>query len=202
MSDLSTWLLPAAFAVLGTIIVLVLTLRSRVRSGPKDAEPLANVAAFDLSCNVCRKSMIIHPSQLVRLTGPEVALCVRINPKLVGRPLAEYICPYCEASHCFVLDTRPPEWAGTNLYSPHSKGTLCMECGKPLRKPPWPQGQFDGRLNEAPELLADYGLVCSKCHAVTCVACVKDATRNRTKDGALVCPRCMRPPVTRVFHPS
>jgi hypothetical protein len=195
-------MLPLAFAIAGTVLVLALTLRARLASGTSSAGLIADAASFQMRCGICQKDLVIHPNQLVKLSGPELALSVRVKPKLVGRPLAEYVCPYCEASHCFAVDVRPPECVGTNLYLPRGAGALCMECGKPLRKPPWPIGYFDGRLNEAPELHPDYGLICSRCQAVTCVACVKDATRNRTKDGSFVCPRCMRSPVTGVFHPS
>ena len=187
--------------IAGTIVVLLLTFRAWQRN--KDVlSGVSKTGALEMVCSTCRRQLIIHPHQLVTLSSPEMALCVRIQPNLRGRRLAEFVCPYCEASHAFAVDKRTPEWFGANLYSPQAKTSTCMECGKPLRKAPWPPMYYDGRLNEAPELHADLGLVCSRCQAVTCVSCVKDATRKRTKDGSFVCPRCQRAPVNRVFHPE
>ena len=45
----------------------------------------------------------------------EVGLAVRIEPELAGRKLAEYICPHCEADHCFAIDRGQPEWVGVIL---------------------------------------------------------------------------------------
>lgn len=188
--------------IAGAVVVLALTVRAWLRSRDGVATRRSPTAPFEMECSTCHRRMVIHPNQLVSLSGPEMALCVRVKPDLRGRKLAEFVCPYCDASHAFVLDRRPPEWIGANLYSPQTKTSTCMECGKPLRKAPWPPMLYDGRLHEAPELHPDLGLVCSRCQAVTCVSCVKNATRNRTKDGSLVCPRCQRTPVNRVFHPE
>ncbi|MBX7255798.1 MAG: hypothetical protein K1Y02_05515 [Candidatus Hydrogenedentes bacterium] len=188
--------------IAGTVVVLALTLRAWMRSKEGSTRGGGPTSSFEMECNTCHRHLVIHPHQLVTLSGPEMALCVRVKPELRGRKMAEFVCPYCEASHAFLMDRRPPEWIGANLYSPQVKTSTCMECSKPLRKAPWPPMLYDGRLNEAPELHADLGLVCSRCQAVVCVACVKNATRNRTKDGSLVCPRCHRTPVNRVFHPE
>lgn len=157
--------------------------------------------ALEQACVSCNKPLVIGRADLTELSRPEMALAVRVRPDLTGRKLAEYVCPYCEASHCFAVERNRMEWVGVNLYSPHTTSARCMDCGKPLRTPPWPAGTYDGRLNEAPALQADFGLVCSKCHAVVCYACTQLATRGRTKDGSLVCPRCQRSPVDKTYHP-
>jgi hypothetical protein len=158
--------------------------------------------AIDYSCASCNKPLVIGKTDLTELSRPEMALAVRVRSDLTGRKLAEYVCPYCEASHCFAVDGRRIEWVGVNMYSPHTTSARCMDCGKTLRTPPWPAGTYDGRLNEAPSLQPDYGLICSKCHAVVCFACTQLATRGRTKDGSFVCPRCQRSPVDRSYHPT
>lgn len=202
MSETSIWVITVVIAVLGMAVVLARTHRARTsKAGPAHRGDVPPVAA-DLPCSSCGKPLVVHRSELVPLSRPEVALCVRVQPDLVGHKLAEYVCPYCEASHCFVVDGRTPVWVGANLYSPHQGGARCMDCGKPLQTPPWPAGAYDGRLNEAPSLQPDYGLVCSKCHAIVCVACTRLATRGRTKDGTFVCPRCARSPVDRSYHPG
>ena len=112
----------------------------------------------------------------------------------------EYVCPYCEAAHCFSTDERDPVWLGVNLYTPQARTNHCAECRRPLRRPPWRPGVYDGRLAAAPHIPPDVGLVCSKCGAVCCVACCRDVTRKRTKDGSLLCPRCGRGPLETVYH--
>lgn len=200
MSESIVILFCGTIAVVGSGLVVWYALSAReARSGPRRVSP-AN--ALEFTCTYCSKPLVVGKSELVDLSRPEMALCVRVKPALAGRRLAEYVCPYCEASHCFTVDGRRLTWVGVNMYSPHSGGARCMECRKTLRTPPWPAGTYDGRLNEAPSLQPDYGLVCSKCHAVVCYACTQLATRGRTKDGTFVCPRCQRSPVDKTYHPT
>ena len=190
-----------ATAAAGTGIVVTWALRSRpAASGGVSGRPGRN--ALQMPCTSCNRPLMIGREELVPLSKPEVALCVRVKPELTGKNLAEYVCPYCEASHCLSVTKRGLEWVGANLYSPHRGAARCMDCGKFLRTPPWPKGTYDGRLQEAPNLLPDHGLVCSKCQAIVCVDCTQRATRNRTKDGTFVCPRCFRSPVDKTYHPG
>ena len=191
---------PLVCAAIGTVIVIVLTMRAKAQQTSKTVRGVYATNTVEQQCNVCQKQMVIPAADLVPLQSVEMALCVRTMPALMGRKLAEYTCPYCEAVHCFTVDKRTPEWVGANLYSPQTKGTRCLNCSKPLKIAPWGEGAYNKRLQEAP-LQPDYGLVCSKCDAVVCVACTVDATRNRTKDGTFVCPRCFRPYVDRTYHP-
>ncbi len=191
---------PLICAAIGTAIVIVLTLRAKAQESSKTVRSVYATNTVEQQCNICQKQMVIPAADLVPLQSVEMALCVRAIPALMGRKMAEYNCPYCEAVHCFTVDKRTPEWVGVNLYSPQAKGTRCLNCSKPLKVAPWGEGAYNKRLQEAP-LQPDYGLVCSKCDAVVCVACSVDSTRNRTKDGTLVCPRCFRPSVDRTYHP-
>lgn len=191
---------PLICAIVGTAIVVVLTMRAKANAGKPATQPMTAQNVVRTSCPTCQRSLTIAPGDLQLLRGVELALCVRDNPKLGGRQLAEHICPHCEATLIFAVDVRTPEFVGANMFSPQTKGTRCLNCGKALRVAPWGEAAYYKRLHEAP-LEPDYGLVCSKCNAVVCVACTIDATRNRTKDGSFVCPRCFRSPVDRTFHP-
>jgi len=199
MENLPEWAIPAAagFGACLVIVAMVFALRAR----PKTSKKRAAKGSFQLTCNVCRHELVIAMQDLRPLEGTEIGLAVRILPHVVGRKLADYACPYCEADHCFTVDGGQPEWVGANLYSPQASGAKCMDCGKQLNRPPWPKGQFKGRPLEAPNASPDFGLVCSRCDAVCCVDCVQKATRNRTTDGSLLCPRCHRSPVDEYFYP-
>lgn len=194
------WIPPLVCAAIGTAVVVALTLRARANETAASTRGVYATNSIQQPCSVCQKQMVIPPEALVPLKSVEMALCVRIVPALNGRKLAEYTCPYCEAVHCFTVDTRTPEWIGANLYSPQTKGTRCLNCSRPLKVAPWGEGAYDKRLPEAP-LQPDYGLECSKCGAVVCVQCTVDATRGGPTDGAYKCPRCFRLGVDKTFHP-
>jgi len=200
MSSLPPWVAVGtlAFAVLGLGAVFGMAWRTArwKQHGPQTA-----VGAIHMACTVCQKELVFHRDILVLLTPPERALAVRVKPELVGRKLAEYVCPHCEAAHCFIVDGRRPEWVAANLYEPQTTSAHCMECHKPLRTPPWPPGEYDGRLEQAPALAPDYGLVCSRCQAVCCVACCANLARIRSKETKWMCPRCFRYPVDTLFYP-
>jgi hypothetical protein len=201
VDQLAPWVAPAtaAFAAAGVLIVLWVTLRPK-RTDDKPGAPRGDGTA-QLPCSVCQKEMVVHPNSMAPLSGPECALVARTLPKTVGKKILEHICPYCESSHYFLIEGKRIEWLGANLYSPQVNTSLCMECRRPLRRPPWPAGAFDGHLQDAPALAPEYGLVCERCKAVCCVECCTKATRNRTNNGTYHCPRCARSDVKVMFHP-
>ncbi len=187
----------AACAATGTLALLVwFVLRTR---GPRFGGP-GKGAAFELVCRVCNRDLVFGPSELVALSPVERALSVRAKPELVGHPLAEYVCPYCEAAHCYVTDEKPPRYAGTNLYQPQAGGARCMECGRELRAAPPSVTEVDFAAGGTTGLSEDCGLVCERCHAVCCVRCCEKTTRGRSLDGNLACPRCFRQPIREVFR--
>jgi ssDNA-binding Zn-finger/Zn-ribbon topoisomerase 1 len=192
------WVVPLAVGVGGAFVVVQLALHQR---GPRSGRRGSRSGTIDLPCSVCQKELVFTSSELTKLSGAEVALVVRSVPRARTRSVAEYVCPHCEASHYFLVDGAKPEWIGANLYTPETKTGRCQQCRKALHAPAWGQGQYDGRLKEAPFLRPDYGLVCPFCKSVICVECAERTSHNRTADGALICPRCHRQPVDRVFHP-
>lgn len=187
----------AAVAVLGTLVVVLLAVRQRRRS----KNPAEDKNTVEMACPICQRTLVIHRNQMIDLSGPEIALVVSEKPEIRGRGLAEYRCPHCDAAHCFLVDITPPQWLIANAFEPQAISTCCAECRKPVISPPWPEGQYDGRLEEAGDaLLPRHGLICPRCNAVCCVECCRKITRNRTPDGSLLCPRCSRGPVDKVFH--
>jgi hypothetical protein len=194
MSSLPQLVLPitAGFAVLGFLLLAVLTRRSK-RTG-------AGNRVIEMECSSCQKTLIIHPGEMTAMSPAEVALVVSVRPHVVGRTLGEYRCPYCDADHCFVTEGWPPEYVTSNAYESQAITAHCTQCEKSLRKPGWAAGNADQNALANPDLGDDHGLVCSRCDAVCCVRCCHDATRNRTEDGSLLCPRCHRGPVEKVFR--
>ena len=152
-------------------------------------------------CPVCGDENQIHYETLPVLSSAEKALVVRERPEVVGKELREYVCRQCDASHCFVFSEGRRRYIGANLYGGQAFGNCCVECRRPLERPPWNPGTHDGDLESAPGPIDSYGLRCRHCGAVTCVACCRATTRNRTKDGSLLCPRCFRGPQEHFFHP-
>lgn len=196
MPALGPLVLPITIAVAAVGILIVLAPRL-LRSG-KGMQ--AKGAAFEMPCTVCQQTLVVAPADLASIRGPEMALVVRECKGAEGRPLGGYRCPYCEAYHVFAMDTSPPKWLVANPFEPQLVTNHCMECRRPLQRPPWPQGEYDGRLNELQDLLPKHGLVCSRCGSICCLECCRDATRGRTADGSLLCPRCFRGPVDKIHH--
>lgn len=194
MSSLPQLVVPitAGFAVLGTIVLVMLTRRSS-RDGAAN-----RIVEFD--CTSCQKTLIVHLGEMTPISPAETALVVSVKPRVVGRTLGEYRCPYCDADHCFIVEGWPPEYVTTNAYESQKITGRCTQCEKALRKPGWPAGDRDAGWPGNPDLSDDHGLVCSRCAAVCCVSCCRDATRNRTEDGSFLCPRCHRGPVEKVFR--
>ena len=188
------WIFPITFtcAFIGVLIVFLWVRHGN--AGPDGAR------LQEMTCTVCHKQLYFESHHLEPLSPPETVLAVRAHPRLVGKKLAEYVCPYCEAAHCFVSEARFFEWIGVNLYEPRQKTANCLECGKPLRRPSWPQGAYGGHPKQALVIEHDHGLRCPHCNAMCCYACCENNTRERVADENLTCPRCFRAPMTQFFH--
>lgn len=201
MSDMESVGVALAVTVLGLITLSLLwyAFSSRGRLGSLYARN--RDGSFQMVCAVCAAATEVRPDGLVRLSSAEKALVVREKPAALGRDLVEYVCPQCDASHCFSAGRNAMELMGVNLYEGQQFQVMCKECRRPLEAPPWPAGSFDGRVNEAPGDVGALGLVCPFCGASSCVTCCRTSTRNRTGDGSLLCPRCYRGPIERFFHP-
>ncbi|PCJ57735.1 MAG: hypothetical protein COA73_10450 [Candidatus Hydrogenedentota bacterium] len=155
--------------------------------------------SFEKSCPTCQKIMTVPRNKIRPLRNVETALVVQIEPNLEQRLMGEFRCPHCESAHIFLLDTTPPHLVISDPGEPQTNTNQCTNCHKPLLKATWPRNEYEGRVLEAPDLQPKHGLICARCDAVCCVECVKDATRNRTKDGSLLCPRCHRAPVDKIY---
>jgi hypothetical protein len=178
-------------------VLLVLAAAAVLRFSRR--RPRTSSETVSLDCTVCHRPLVFNVAEMEMLSPTELALVVCTRPEVVGRKIAEYVCPHCEAAHEFLMDVRPPVWIGANSYRPQAAGGNCPECHVRFRSPSWPRGTFDGRVAEAPELAPDFGLVCSRCGAICCVACTQRHSHNRAVD-ALICPRCSRGPVDRFYH--
>lgn len=201
MPELEPWILPitAAFAVVGTALVLVLNRRPAQKKKSPRKKRVSGKTPLEFTCKECQCTLPILKDEFVAIKGTEKGLVVRERPELVQRPLAEFVCPRCETTHCFAMDRTPPEWVGMNFYQPQQKSARCKECGKKLERPPWPKDVFGGNVLRAPDLKPNLGVQCPRCGAVTCVTCAQDATRNRVAGGYL-CPRCFRGPMVDLYY--
>lgn len=191
------FVLAGAFAILCLLLLALAALWGRIWAWRATAAGDAVVRA--MPCTICRRDLEIRRDDFVAMSRTEMGLVVSVKPSIVGRPLAEYRCPGCDASHTFAMDVHPPQWILANAYESQDLSSNCVQCGKHLLRPSWPKGQYNGRVRENPDLDPSHGLVCSRCKAVCCYRCVADATRNRTKDGSTLCPRCFRGPVEEYF---
>lgn len=156
--------------------------------------------SFSMVCTVCGAPAEVSQSALATLSPAEKALVVRERPSVIGQNLVEFACPGCDASHCYGVRRNTMTLIGVNLYQGQHFQTNCKECQKPIARPPWRAGAFDGHVDGAPGDLSNLGLQCSLCGAICCVDCCKRSTRNRRSDGALLCPRCFRGPNDRFYH--
>ncbi|MFO7973474.1 MAG: hypothetical protein R6V12_02430 [Candidatus Hydrogenedentota bacterium] len=199
---LGPWILPitALVAMAGAAIVFWLAWRIREETDPSIPR-VRNDNSLEFECSECQQMLVIPSRELTPLTGAEMGLVVGSRPQLVGRKLAEYVCPHCEASHCFAIDRKPPVWVGVNLYAPQSKSNRCQECRRRLRIPGWIADPEKDYVKNAPDVQPDYGLVCARCGAVCCVACVAQYSRQDVRAEGARCPRCGRSPVDRIFRP-
>lgn len=197
---MSYWLLviPVTLLVCGLGLSIVLGFYFFAQRSPKRKKSKAT-SVLDMDCTICHKTLVIDRAGLAVPSPTEQALVVSSRPSVLGRALGEYRCPYCDALHYFLTDG-PLKWVLANAYEPQMVTNNCKECNTRLKKPGWSMGMYDGAIDDAPDLLPSHGLVCSRCDAVSCVACCRDFTRNRTKDGSLLCPRCGRGPIDRFHH--
>ena len=182
--------------LLGIMLVLSLSIRRFYKRTGR----IRRTYAIEMPCTVCQSLLTLQSGELIPLTPPELGMVVCVHPELNGRKLAEYRCLHCDALHYFMIDVNPPLWVAENIYEPQSKKSTCSECRKPLKRPGWQEGLYDGRIEQAPNLEDSHGLVCSHCGAACCFKCCRFVTRNRTNDGSLLCPRCSRGPVDKVYH--
>lgn len=163
--------------------------------------PLNRDGSIALQCSVCGARSVAGAIDLTRLSPAEKALVARERPDTVGQDLVEFNCPHCDASHCFRAERNQLTFVGSNFYQAQRHQASCRECQRALAAPPWTAGAYDGDLAGAPGNISHLGLECHHCGALCCVACSRDATRNRTADGSLLCPRCFRGPLGRFWHP-
>ena len=194
-----------ALIVLSMIVLAGIALRLAwlaLGSSARPGEVLLNRdGSFIMVCTVCSASAHVSPEALVPLSSAEKALVVRERPGVIGQNLVEFACPACDASHCYNARRNSMELVGVNLYQGQHFQANCKECQKRIVRPPWHRGAFDGKVAQAPGDLSALGLQCSFCSAICCVDCCMQATRNRTADGTLLCPRCFRGPNSRFYHP-
>lgn len=186
----------ALFAAGGVLFVLGAVAYERRRGRARRPSG----SALEFPCPTCSRTLVVHKNDLTPLSAPEVGLLVSATGRQFGRHVASLRCPYCESEHTFSTEESRPKWIATDTFEPHHAGTYCADCRSPLLRPHWAKGALDGRVTQAAELQPKHGLVCSRCGAICCVECVRKATRNRTKDGSYLCPRCFRGPVDVVHH--
>lgn len=202
MSFLEYTAVMVATALLIGLVVLLLV--HVMRRSVQDAGHLVRNrdGSFPAICAVCNAGTLVSTDMLVTLSSAEKALVVRERPIALGKNLVEFVCPCCDAAHCYIANMKSMEFVGVNLYQGQSFQTRCKECQKQLLAPPWPAGAYDGNWREAPGPADDFGMVCSQCDAISCLACCTSTTRNRTADGSLLCPRCYRGPMLHFYHPA
>jgi len=191
--ELYSLLAALAVATLGFGWVVWMAKRSRM-SASSTRTPTES-RSLDRKCPTCQALMMFSGKDLTPLSREEMALTVRVRPDLVGRKLWDYVCPGCNAAHVFAASRRGYEWIGANMYLPHATSHRCAECRTILARSAPPH---DGRLDRPSSIKGlppDTGLACSRCNAAVCFACCEQATRNRTQDGSLLCPRCFRGPM-------
>jgi hypothetical protein len=154
-----------------------------------------------MTCNICQHELVVAVADLQPVTGTDVGLAVRAEPKVAGRKLADYSCPYCEAT-TVSSSTRPLRNGSASTFIRRKPAARCVwnaanRCNARRGR----RANTKAGHSKPPNVSPDYGLVCARCGATCCVACVKSATRNRTTDGSLLCPRCRRAPVDAYFYP-
>lgn len=193
---------PQTLAMAGAVAffaagLVVWSLASAVRSGGGVAKSFS-VSGIETRCPTCQTDMWIPIEGMAGLSPVETGLAVSANPSLAGKKLVDAACKNCGAVLCFSVGPRGVEPAGANLYVPEESTARCQECRKLLKSVPLPQAALELGVKISAD--PDVGLVCSRCEAHCCFACIASFTRNRTTDGSLLCPRCARGPVNRVFQ--
>jgi len=191
VSDWTDLILPLTLAVFAIGVLAVLTPRM---IGSKQSQKI------EMMCPICQHPIRSSVGQLSHVAPNEAGFVVRERPHAYGRPLGELRCPSCESSHVYAIDTFPPEFLVTNAISATARKNTCAQCRAPLRPPAWPRGAYDGKPAEAPKLDPKHGLVCGHCGAIVCVQCSQEASRGRTAENVLRCPRCFRSPMEKFHH--
>lgn len=199
MPPIEVAVVASAMAILAIIAVRLTWLTVRPSAIPGEITRNRD-GSFAVICAVCGESVEVSSESLSTLSPAEKALVVRERPNVIGQNLVEFACPACDASHCYSVRRNAMAYVGVNLYQGQHFQTNCKECQKRIKKPVWPDRAYDGKVNQAPGDLTDLGLQCSLCGAICCVDCCKRATRNRTSDGTLLCPRCFRGPNDHFWH--
>ncbi len=201
MADLELWVVPITVTIGALVMAVFLAwaVRGSGMQPERDDGRECGVqrpqkpgrGALTHTCERCHEELQIPRAALLPLTGFEKALVVRSRPLLTQRELVEYLCPVCEAVHCFARRGHGWEWVGANLYTPHVVHTRCAECGGPLAQAPAAETlPEDARL-----AMTGTGLRCARCGSAVCFACLVRHTRGYQSGGVLVCPRCARPAV-------
>ncbi|MFP6583924.1 MAG: hypothetical protein VCD00_15400 [Candidatus Hydrogenedentota bacterium] len=152
------------------------------------------------TCPNCQHDTSLNPNGMRHLSVTESALLIREIPDAPQHDLADIRCKACQSSLVFRVDQWPPGFLAVNVIEGHTAKNSCTQCRIPLMPPEFPAGAYDGDHDALQRLPAHVGLICSRCEAINCISCVVDATRNRTQDGSLLCPRCYRGPVDKVHH--
>ncbi len=191
MNDWTPFILPISVAVFAIGVLAVLT--PRLVRNPRQQK-------IRFTCPVCQHTLESAVIDLNGVDPQEAGFVVRECPEAYGRPLGEIECPKCSSSHVFAVDTAPATFLVTNAVSATARANTCNQCRAPLKSPPWPRGAYDGAWAKVPKLDGKYGLVCSHCGAVACLTCCQEASRGRTAENTLRCPRCFRIPMEKFAH--
>lgn len=188
---------PVLTAVIGSFVVLAWIYFARRNAGQSGGK------ALSVGCPICRQALNVGLGDVRPLSNVEMALAVSAHPSLVGKPLRSMNCATCDAELTFEQVKQGLRYVGVNIYSPQDMTEHCQNCGKPLATPPWAPGTYEGHVAAAPlQQHTHVGLICGRCDARCCYSCVRNTTRGRTSDGALMCPRCFRTPMDRIFYPT
>jgi len=191
VGDWTAFILPISVAVFAIGLLAVLT--PRLVRNPRQQR-------VEFSCPVCQHTLRAAVAEFFRVDAQEMGFVVRECPEAYGRLLGELKCPKCKSSHVFAIDTSPATFLVTNAVSATARANTCNQCRAPMKSPPWPRGAYDGAWTTAPKLDGKFGLICSHCGAAACLACCQEASRGRTAENTLRCPRCFRIPMEKFAH--
>jgi DNA-directed RNA polymerase subunit RPC12/RpoP len=186
--------------LLGTTVILAFLLAfltPRLLTEKKNLE--GEKVVVKSKCPICQCQLNIKRKEFRTLPALEMGMVVQQRPDMHNHPLSEYRCRQCSAALIFYMGDDQPQFVLSNVGENQKEGTQCTECHSRLLKPDWDRHTYTDNFLDAP-LQSEHGLICSRCNAVCCLGCVKDATRNRTDDGSFLCPRCHRGPVEEIFY--
>ena len=189
-------LIPIAGLALAVVAMLVVA----PRMAKENKDRANNKRTYTYTCPDCQQPIHITPNGLRPLDPADAGMIIRLAPDAPQYHLGDVRCLSCKSTLTFRTDQWPPGFITMNATEGHVSKNSCTQCRKPFRKPEFPPGAYDGDADALKRLPHDIGLICSRCGSLDCVACVVDATRNRTADGSLLCPRCYRGPVDKVHY--